>query len=232
MLLTVGGLFGALPWTMLARDARVDAGGERGQGEIQILRTESDGDGATDHVILYTIVLPSGAAVWGRGVASRSDWQALAVGDAIAVRYDSAEPNTNFPADPRYSLGRVRTPGYAAMISACGLPFAVLGGLIGWGLLVRLPGVWHRLLASGHSADGTVVAVEQNRSADGDVMPEWRLRYTFPGRFDDARDGETEWGPRALVDGWAEGDTGLVRYDPRDPDTSVWLGRGDLSFYR
>ena len=39
-------------------------------------------------------------------------------------------------------------------------------------------------------------------------------------------------GRASLVDGWAEGDTGLVRYDPRDPDTSVWLGRGDLSFYR
>lgn len=231
-LVAVGGFVAATPWNMLARDAAVDAHGVQADGEVQILTTESDGDGGTDHVVRYTVVLPSGGAVWGRGVADRSDWRALAVGDAIAVRYDPARPETNFPADPRYSLGRVRTPEYAAVISACGLPFLILGGLIGWGLLVRLPGAWHRLLAHGTTAPARVVAVEQNTDADGDATPEWRLRYTFPDRFGAIHDGETEWGPRALVGAWAAGDAGLAQVDPRDPSDSVWLGRGDLAFFR
>lgn len=232
MLLAFGGLFTVAPWGMLARDARVDAQGLRGQGEIQILTTQHDAEDGTDFVIKYTLVVPSGGAVWGRGVATREDWQALAVGDPIAVHYDPADPATNFPADARYSLGRVRTPGYAAVMSSCGLPLVILGGLITWGLLVRLPGVWHRLLAAGHSAEGTVTAIEQQRDSDGDPMPEWALRYTFRDRFGEVREGETECGPRALFDGWADGDAGIVQFDPRDPDTSVWLGRGDLAFFR
>lgn len=232
VLLAVGAFVAAVPWNMLARDARIDAEGARADGEIQILTTAVDAEDRTDYVVKYTVVLPSGGAVWGRGVATKEDWRALRVGDVLAVRYDPAHPETNFPADPRYSLGRVRTPGYAAMISACGLPFLILGGLIVWGLVVRLPAAWHRLLARGASADGTVVAVEPQTDADGDPMPEWRLRYAFRDRFGTEREGETESGPRSLVDGWAAGDAGTVQFDPRDPEASVWLGKGDLAFFR
>lgn len=228
----VGGVFVVAPWGMLARDARIDAEGIRGTGTVQILERESDGDGGTDYVIRYTVALPSGGAVWGRGTASRDDWRALRVGDELAVRYDAAGPRDNFPADARYSLGRVRTPGFAAMISACGLPFVIVGGLIGWGLLVRLPAAWHRLLAHGTTAEGCVTGLEQNVDSDGEHAPEWRLRYAFHDRFGREQTGETEWGPRALLAGWAEGDAGLVQADPREPGDNVWLGRGDLAFFR
>lgn len=228
----VGSLFVAVPWGMLARDARIDAEGARGRGEIQILTTESDGDGGTDYVIQYTVVLPRGGAVRGRGEARRDDWKTLRVGDEIAVHYDPAAPDINFPADARYSLGRVRTPGFAVLMSACGLPFVILGGLVAWGLLIRLPGAWHRLLTYGMTTDGHVVAVERHRDSDGDATGEWTLRYIFRDRFGTEQEGKTEPGPEALFADWAEGDAGLVQVDRRDAATSVWLGRGDLAFYR
>ena len=229
---SAGGLFSVIPWAMLARDTRVEAEGVRATGEIQRLRKASDGDGGTDYVIEYAVVLPSGGVVRGRSTAARRDWRALRVGGELAVLYDPAEPSTNVPADPRYSLGRVRAPGHALVMSTCGLPFVLGAGLVLYGVLVRLPGTWHRLLSRGQSAGGRVVAVEQNVDSDGDAAPGWRVRYAFRDRFGTPREGTTEAGPRALAEDWAEGDAGQVRYDPREPETSVWLGKGDLTFFR
>lgn len=228
VLLVFGGGFAVAPWAMLARDAGVEHEGERAPATVAALLVEEDADGDAEYAVLYEFEASPGRRVAGRSVATAEAFGALGEGDQIEVAFDPADPRQSFPLDPDLSAGRVRTPGAALLFSAFGLPFVAFGGLIAWGLLVRLPAAWARLLADGHAADGTVVEVEV-----GAKNPrETRLRYHFVDRFGTLREAETEWVPPEVTAGWREGDTGAVRYGRRDPDESIWLGAGDLAFYR
>ena len=222
----IGLVLAVAPWGLLARDARIERDGVRTTAAVSTLDVRPDSDGGDTYVVGYLFLLPDGARVENEVTVDRVAFRSVEVGDPLRVVYDPDSPSDGFPTGNGNGLDRGRwTVGAAALFSVMGVVFAALGGLFLWGLLVRLPGVWARLLAEGMPAEGRVTDIERATS-------QARLHYAFQDRFGRPCEGETEWCPLALVASWSVGDRGLVRYDRRDASESVWLGRGDLDVYR
>jgi hypothetical protein len=113
-----------------------------------------------------------------------------------------------------------------------------LGAPIGIGVIFSLMGassagygLWQvdierRILANGASVRATVTEIEQTYTrVNGRYL--WRVRYQYA----DAS-GATYRGASGRMDSrdaqsWRPGDQVYVRYDPAQPDQSVWLGRED-----
>ena len=79
-----------------------------------------------------------------------------------------------------------------------------------------------RLARDGKRADGTVLAVRGSRMTV-DNRTQLIVRYRYRDQAGGAHEGDS-W-PLSPDEGWSEGDTGVVRYDPAHPATSLWIGR-------
>ena len=226
----IGTAFVLLPWLTYARDAALAERGARAEATVVQLRgdpTPGEVGGAQELEFEYAFRLPDGrqASGWTVGV-SREDYRSLSEGDAVRVVYDPGDPTHSFTVGNGLDSDGGESALEAALFSLFGLAFVGFGGLFAWGLLVRLPGRWSRLLREGARATGTVMGVERSGERRA------RLHYAFSDRFGTSHEAQTEWGPVTLADGWSVGDPGEVRYDTRDAGQSVWLGRGDFDFYR
>jgi hypothetical protein len=87
-------------------------------------------------------------------------------------------------------------------------------------------GIEQRILANGISIRATVTGIEQTYTrVNGRYL--WRVEYQYA----DAS-GTTHRGTSGRMDSrdaqsWRSGEQVYVRYDPAQPDRSVWLGRED-----
>ena len=224
----IGAAFAVMPWGMHARDSRIEREGVRVTAVITEREVSRDADGEVEHRIHYAFDVPGGARVQSWEFATQRAFQSVAEGDPLTVAYDPASPRDNYPIGNGPGLdGGVRSVWHAAAFSAFGLAFAAVGGLFLWGVLVRLPGRWSRLLRDGRTAQGIVTRIEANEGGS-----RTRLHYAYTDRFGVRHEGRTEWLPAPVTEGWAQDDLGHVHYGRRDAAESVWLGRGDLSFYR
>lgn len=215
------------PWTMHVRGNRVLEDGTRTTAQIIDVNQFW-----TKHVSRtggFTYAFEVGPDRFeGRAYNTESSiWQDLEVGDTVTVAYDPYDPATSIPVRNDLDRGQVRSVPSAAFISMIGVVIAAVGGLILWGLLVRLPGRWAHLLRRGKMAVGRVDHVEVRPA----TRARTQLRYSYDDRFGQATRSETEWAPSPETT-WRAGDEGLVLYDSDDPSSSVWVGPGDLTFYR
>ena len=224
----LGSTFAIAPWAMLARDSRIEREGVEAVATVTRHETTTDADGSAERRIHYAFSLPDGTIKEDQEAVTLEGSRSLALGDSIRVLYDPARPSDSFPLGNGEGIdGGVRSVGAAVLFSGIGALFAGFGSLFLWGLLVRGPGMWHRLLQHGREAEGRVVEVEPN-----DESSTARLHYAFPDRFGREHAGTTEWVPREICDGWTPGDPGIVCYGRQDAGESIWLGRGSLSFFR
>ena len=106
-----------------------------------------------------------------------------------------------------------------------GVIFSLLGASVaGYGL--RQVDMERRILTNGTSVRATVTEIEQTYTrVNGRYL--WRVRYQYADPS-----GATHGGASGLLDirdaqSWRPGDQVYVRYDPAQPDQSVWLGRED-----
>ena len=231
LLFVLGALLAVVPWATYARDARIEREGTEAMAVVTRHETATDASGSVEHRVHYAFTLPDGTAQESEATVTLRGSESLALGNTIRVVYDPTHPSDGFPLGNGGGIdGGLRSVGAAAAFSGGGLSLAGLGTLLLWGLLVRGPGAWYRLLEEGSEAEGRVVQVE----ASGDRA---RLHYAFSDRLGVEQSGTTGWVPRAVSEGWAPGDPGIVRYGRRDdgrPDAaeSIWLGRGSLAFFR
>ncbi len=226
LLLVLGSALVIVPWAAYARDAQIAREGVETVATVVRQETTADADETSEYHVRYAFALPDGTVQQGEAVVAQESAGSLALGNSIRVLYDPSDPANSFPLGDGSGVGS-RSAWVAALLSLTGAVLAGLGGFFLWGLLVRGPGLWHRLLQNGHEAEGRVVEVE----ADGGGSRA-RIHYAFPDRRGWERSGTTGWVPPGVSDGWSPGDPGIVCYAQRDASESVWLGRGGLSFFR
>ncbi len=219
----------AMPFGMYHRDAGIVESGARAEAIVGDLNWQGDGDGGYEGDVEYTFSTASGEAVTGREHdISRETFDRLSSGDVVIVAYGPEKPSDNFPLDPdKGVIGGFWKLGTAALFSAFGLIPVIFGGLILWGLFLRLPGQWAELLVHGQTTDGVIVHHRQHD--DSGLGDRVMLGYSFAGRFGAQRIDETQYVSAALAAEWPVGASGQVRFDPRSNE-SLWLGRGDLTF--
>ena len=222
-LLVLGSALVIVPWAAYARDARIASEGVETVAAVVRQEATAGADGSAKHHIRYAFALPDGTLHEGDAVVDQTVFGSLSLGESVRVFYDPSNPADHVLLGEGSEVPEARSAWAAVSLSLAGVAMAGFGGLFLRGLLIFGPGLWHRLLRDGYEAEGRVVEVESGGSRA-------RLRYAFFDRHGSERSGTTGWVPRAVSDGWAPGDPGLVCYGRGDE--SVWLGHGGLSFFR
>src|SRR6188768_4275352 len=127
-----------------------------------------------------------------------------------------------------FGRGARRHPNLWAILGApliIGAVFTVIGsGFAGYG-------VWElqteeRLRATGTVARATVTEVERT-STRINGRSQWRARYEYQDQAGRTHQGSSRLLSPGQAQTWRPGDQALIRYDPADPATSIWLGRDD-----
>jgi hypothetical protein len=142
------------------------------------------------------------------------EWEELAAGDTYPVRYVA-------------SRRKVIPSGMAEPITA-----AIVGAV---SIVVLLIGRWLfvpaarrllrdlRLLSGGTPASATVTDVFPTSSSVNRVTL-WKLRYRYKDRMGAEHEAESGFLMPDEAHEWQPGSTGAIRYDPRQPSASLWLG--------
>jgi hypothetical protein len=203
-------------WLDARRFAR-DAVAE--QAEVvakSIERATRDGSSRTRYLVTYRLTLRDGAATEQTEEISDEQWEALAEGAKLAVRYLPDDPSTVRAAP----LG---PGGVEPLIAGVTAVFAAIGAVIalpGW----RRVRVLIRLERDGAPAQGTVIDVMPT-SLRINKVPQWLLRYEFRDAVGRRQQGVSNYMRGEEAGQWRPGDAGSVRYDRERPSDSVWLGR-------
>ena len=108
-------------------------------------------------------------------------------------------------------------------VSLCGVVMFAAG--------VRRISIAHRVLRHGEPADATVTSIRS--SILGLRVIEWRnvIRYRYEDDRGRPHEGR-EYLPDAEVFAWHRGSRGRIRFDPRHPGHSVWIGELDEASQR
>ena len=176
-----------------------------------------DGNSSTRYLVTYRFGPRSGAALEQTEEISVEDWEGLAQGDAVTVRY--------LPDDLTTARTRPPTPAWAPpLVAGATALFAILGAAIAW------PG-WRRALVvmrvqrRGTAAEAVVVGVDPTGTRINRV-PQWQLRYEFRDALGHTRHGVSDYLRPSEAAEWRVGDRGSIRYEGDRPIDSLWLGRG------
>lgn len=107
-----------------------------------------------------------------------------------------------------------------------GIVFSLVGGgFAGYGLMELQRE--ERLRATGTLARATVTEVVRT-STRINGRYQWRARYEYRDQAGRTHQGASTLLSPGQAQTWRPGDQALIRYDPADPASSIWLGREEL----
>jgi hypothetical protein len=113
--------------------------------------------------------------------------------------------------------------GIGMLMGLVGVAVAAVGGvLLSRGL--KSVALEQRLLREGLSAQATVVEVRMT-NIQYNRRYQWIINYEYEDRQGEQRHGHSGYLDPDEALAWKAGDTGLIRFDPRDSTVSVWIGR-------
>jgi hypothetical protein len=179
-------------------------------------RATRDGNSRTRYLVTYRLTLPDGAVTEQTEEVADEQWEELAEGGSLAVRYLSGAPSTVRAAPPGPAWVQLVVAGVSAVFAAIGAVIA----LPGW----RRVRVLIRLERHGVPAQGTVIEV-MPAGVRINRIPQWLLRYEFRDALGQSQRGVSNYLRAEEAGQWRGGDAGAVRYDRDRPSDSVWLGR-------
>jgi uncharacterized protein DUF3592 len=177
---------------------------------------QADSESSTQYRVRFRFSTEDGRTIEGDEEVEVATWEALSERGPIDVYYRPTSPTS-----ARLEPGA--DPFGALMFLAFGLVFGGIGGVLFGRAVIGLLRA-RRLLASGIDAEATVMAVEQT-NVSFNRRPQYRVRYSYrdgAGREHAGDSGYLDWDEAST---WSEGDRAAIRYDPRRPVESLWVGR-------
>lgn len=208
--LVVGGVLFALEERAYAEDGVTTTG--------MVLTKDidsADSDSSTEYRVRYRFSTEAGETVEGGADVSVETWESLTERGAIEITYLRDRPGSNRLAGAGEVFG-------AVVFLVIGAGFGGIGAvLVGRSLRNVLRA--RRLLRLGRPADGTVTVVEPT-SVSINRRQQFRVRYTYRDAAGQTYDGDSGYLDWEEASRWSTGDVGQVRYDPRQPRDSLWLG--------
>lgn len=181
-----------------------------------IKKAEGGDNSRTRYEISYRFSDAQGRESDGTGEIEVEEWENLQKGSKIKVTYLPDSLNAS-----RIEGSRDWTSSVIAM--ALGGLLTVIGGVIvipGFSRLLSES----RLRRSGTAAEGEVIKVEPTKISLNRVR-QWVIRYRYKDHMGQVREGKTGMLPPDEAQAWNKGDKGEVRFDQRQPEKSVWIGK-------
>ena len=180
-----------------------------------INRADSDNE-ETDYWVRYRFTTPDGVQVEGTDEVSLETWESLEERGPIEVEYLASDPRRNRIAgsDSRWqSLLFGGLSGVMMLVGGASLGKGLRGALATW-----------RLLRSGEAADAIVTAIRAS-SLQVNGVRQREIHYRYRDQLGKEHRGRSFPLPPEEAEAWSIGQVGRVRYDPRRPQHSVWVGR-------
>jgi hypothetical protein len=106
---------------------------------------------------------------------------------------------------------------------AIGLILTTIGGTISQRALQRIR-LEQYLRREGLTAEGEVIGLEET-SMRYNKRFQWRIRYQYADRTGARHEGSSGYFEPEEAAAWKPGDKAVIRFDPRQPARSVWVGR-------
>jgi len=225
MLLLFGAIFLIVGLVMLVvgiglvwSESRFASDGRAATGTVigkSIDRATAGSDRGTEYIVRYRFVDTDGRQTDGSDTIGFDAWEALTEGGPVEVAYLAGDPGTN-----RVAGG----DGFAAVavILILGLVVAGIGAPLtirGWRGVSQARRLWR----DGTPVTGTVTRIEQT-NVQYNRQNLWRIRYRYADAAGATHDGESGYVSYEEAAQWQTGNTAMVRYDPRKPEVSVWIG--------
>jgi hypothetical protein len=176
----------------------------------------ADSDSSTQYRITFRYATDDGRTAEGDQQVDVSTWEALTERGPVDVFYlpGSAE-SARLDASPQ-PVGPILFFVIGAVVGGIG------GVLFGRALrgLIRT----RRVMRMGVDAEATVTAVEQT-DVSFNRRPQFRVRYRYRDAGGAPHEGDSGYLDWEEASTFGEGDVVTIRYDPRHPVDSVWIGR-------
>ncbi len=169
----------------------------------------------TNHYATIRFRLPDGLDVEDEEQVDADRWRRLAAGARVRVSYLRSAPHQN-------RLHGETSWGEAFVLAAFGGIFGGVGGFLSWRAAHNVQ-LWRRLLREGALAEGTVVEVATT-NVRINRQPRFVIRYQYTDPNGQPQQGRSHYLPPDEAERWRPGDVGEVRYDPRRPELSMWIG--------
>lgn len=182
-----------------------------------IRQADASEDRSTEYHVSYRFTASDGQVIDASDDIAFDRWEALVEEGPITIEYLAGSPGQNRAAGGDGPMILYVTLGIGLLALGIGLAITI------WQL--RRLRLTHRLWREGVAIEGTVTRVEP-ANVTFNNRPLFRLRYEYgdaAGARHDATSGLIAW---EEAEGWQPGDRGAVRYDPRKPELSVWIGEG------
>ena len=164
----------------------------------------------------YRFTTSDGIEIEGERILPEPESQEeLQPGSALTVVYLPDRPTMNRPrGSSEWSAMLVSFPIGSLMMA--------LGGALSWFILAPVFRVW-RLVRVGVPAEATVSGIG-SAAISFSRRVQRQIRYRYQDRFGRMHDGKSHPMEASETESWKEGDRAAIRYDPRRPDRSIWLG--------
>lgn len=182
--------------------------------------TRSDrGDSRPTCWVTFRFSTEAGDVIKGKAEVNSDTWDALIERHPIAVTYLPTAPE-NYRIE-----GETGSWIIPFIFAGVGAVFSIVGGVVLWfGLRSRR--ITEQLRHKGIATEATVTGIGPG-SVRINGVKQWVIRYEFADAAGRKRTGASFPMAPEEAEAWEAGQQGLVRYDPRAPGKSLWLGKSE-----
>ena len=177
-------------------------------------------DSSTQYRVRYRFTTATGEVFEGSDGVSLETWEGLQERAPVEIRYLPSRPGSN-----RLALGGDSVLWLAFLL--VGLIAAGAGAVV---FVRALRGVLRgrRLLRLGRSSVATVTRIDETR-VTVNRRQQFKVRYSYRDQHDRTHQGDSGYLGWDEATGWKPGDRVAIRFDPDQPEQSVWIGQRETA---
>jgi hypothetical protein len=177
-----------------------------------------DNNPSTRYIVRYRFTTPAGAEVEQTRQVSVEEWERLAPGSILPIRFLPERPADERRIDESTWAGAATFLALGLIIAAVGIPLllSALREISRQRRLWRI-GTTVPALVSGVAASSTVI----------NGARQWEIRYSYTDPAGGKHEGRSNCMPEDEARQWRRGDRGQARIDPSATGSSIWLGNLD-----
>ena len=177
-----------------------------------------DNNPSTRYIVRYRFTTPAGAAVEQTRQVSVEEWERLAPGSILPIRFLPERPVDERLADDSTWAGVVAFLTLGLIFVAVGIPLLVSA--------LREISRQRRLWRTGTTVPALVTGVAASSTVVNGVL-QWEIRYSYTDPAGAKHQGRSNCMPEHEARQWRRGDRGLARLDPNATASSIWLGNSN-----
>jgi hypothetical protein len=174
-----------------------------------------DNNPATRYIVRYRFTTPAGAAVEQTRQVSVEEWERLAPGSILPIRFLPERPVDERPADESTWVGVASFLALGLIVVAVGIPLLVSA--------LREISRQRRLWRTGTTVPALVTDVAGSSTIINGVR-QWEIHYSYTDPAGAKHQGCSNCMPEDEARQWRRGERANARIDPNATGSSIWLG--------